>query len=260
MMMEHDAWLGATRGGGGSGIWFATGSNRSSARVAGRREEDLAHMTNPQHPAFWAREGGGHPILLWLAVAHGAGGLFGAAAGLLVWYFVVPNDIQVILAALASAGVVIAAAVAFQLARSPDANASTLARRLLPATDLIACVVTLWLLGDIGFASLLFVVPIGVAALLLSWRSGALFATLAVASFAALNALRLGSAVAVWVPQTLALAGIASLFAVCVGVFSGQMTEIIAGLTRRFAHLREQSSSQAQEQQRLLEGLNLLEE
>ncbi len=63
-----------------------------------------------------------------------------------------------------------------------------------------------------------------------------------------------------WVPQTLALAGIASLFAVCVGIFSAQMTEIIVSLSRRFTRLHEQRAAQGQEQARLLEGLNLLEE
>src|SRR5258708_1696773 len=130
----------------------------------------------------------------------------------------------------------------------------------LPACSLGACGVVLWLLGDIGLASLLFVVPIGVAALLLSWRSGATFAALAVATFAALNALRLGPVVGEWVPQTLALAGVASLFAVCVGIFSAQLTEIIVSLSPRFTQLHDQRAAQGQEQARLLEGLNLLEE
>jgi hypothetical protein len=245
---------------GGSGMWMAADGDASSARVAARREEDPTRASNPQSPAFWARDGGGHPILLWIAAAHAAAGLFGATAGVLVWLFVAPKEAQAPLAALAGAGVAIAAVIAFQLARSPRANAATMARGVLPAADLVACAVALLLLGDIGLASLLFVVPIGVAALLLSWRSGATFAALAVATFAAMNALRLGSAVGVWVPQTLALAGIASLFAVCVGIFSAQMTEIIMSLSRRFTRLHEQRAAQGQEQARLLEGLNLLEE
>jgi hypothetical protein len=258
-MTDRDGWLGMSRG--GSGMWMAANGNASSARVAARREEDLTHASsNPQVPAFWARDGGGHPILLWIAAAHAATGLFGATAGVLVWLFVAPKDAQAPLAALAGAGVAVAAVFAFQLARSPRADAATMARGVLPAADLVACGVVLWLLGDIGLASLLFVVPIGVAALLLSWRSGATFAALAVATFAALNALRLGSAVGEWVPQTLALAGIAILFAVCVGIFSAQLTEIIVSLSWRFTRLHDQRAAQGQEQARLLEGLNLLEE
>src|SRR5258708_6881670 len=257
-MTDRDGWLGMSRG--GSGMWMAADGNASSVRVAARREEDLTRASNPQSPAFWAGVGGGHPFLPWIAAAHAAAGLFGATAGVLVWLFVAPKDAQAPLAALAGAGVAIAAVIAFQLARSPRANAASMARGVLPAADLVACAVALLLLGDIGLASLLFVVPIGVAALLLSWRSGATFAALAVATFAAMNALRLGSAVGVWVPQTLALAGIASLFAVCVGIFSAQMTEIIMSLSRRFTRLHEQRAAQGQEQARLLEGLNLLEE
>src|SRR5258706_1978874 len=223
-MTDRYGWLGMSRG--GSGMWMAADGNASSARVAARREEDLTRASNPQSPAFGARDGGAHPILLWIAAAHAAAGLFGATAGALVWFFVAPKDAQAPLAALAGAGVAIAAVIAFQLARSPRANAATMARGVLPAADLVACAVALLLLGDIGLASLLFVVPIGVAALLLSWRSGATFAALAVATFAAMNALRLGSPAGVWGPPKLAPAGIASLFALCCGGFFGPMTAI----------------------------------
>src|SRR5690348_11485358 len=80
-MTDRDGWLGMARG--GSGMWMAADGNGSSARVAARREEDLARASNPQVPAFWARAGGGHPILLWIAAAHAAAGLFGATAGAL---------------------------------------------------------------------------------------------------------------------------------------------------------------------------------
>src|SRR5260370_22106741 len=187
-MTDRDGWLGMSRG--GSGMWMAANGNASSARVAARREEDLTHASNPQVPAFWARDGGGRPILLWIAAAHAAAGLFGATAGALVWFFVAPKNAQAPLAALAGAGVAIAAVIAFQLARSPRANAATMARGVLPAADLVACAVALLLPCDIGLASLLFVLPIGVPALLLSSRSGAPFAALAVSTFAALDSLR----------------------------------------------------------------------
>src|SRR5258706_7908 len=257
-MTDRDGWLGMSRG--GSGMWMAANGKAPSARAAARREEDLTHASNPQVPAFWARDGGGHPILLWIAAAHAAAGLFGATAGALVWLFVAPKDAHAPLAALAGAGVAVASVIAFQLARSPRVNAATMARGVLPAADLVACGVVLWLLGDIGLASLLFVVPIGVAALLLSWRSGATFAALAVATFAALNALRLGSAVGEWVPERLAIAGVGSLLAVCVGIFPAVLTEIIVSLSWRFTRLHDQRAAQGQEQARLLEGLNLLEE
>ncbi len=135
-MTDRDGWLGMSRG--GSGMWMAADGNASSARVAARREEDLTRASNPQSPAFWARDGGGHPILLWIAAAHAAAGLFGATAGALVWFFVAPKDAQAPLAALAGAGVAIAAVIAFQLARSPRANAASMARGVLPAADLVA--------------------------------------------------------------------------------------------------------------------------
>src|SRR5258708_35308800 len=153
-MTDRDGWLGMSRG--GSGMWMAANGNASSARVAARREEDLTHASNPQVPAFWARDGGGHPILLWIAAAHAAAGLFGATAGALVWLFVAPKDAHAPLAALAGAGVAVAAVIAFQLARSPRANSATMARGVLPATDLGSYGVVLWVIGAYRIASTIF--------------------------------------------------------------------------------------------------------
>src|SRR5260370_2912548 len=129
-MTVGDGWLGMSRG--GSGMWMAAEGNASSARVAARREEDFTRASNPQSPAFWARDGGGHPILLWIAAAHAAAGLFGATAGVLVWLFVAPKDAQAPLAALAGAGVAIAAVIAFHLPRSPPPNPRPTAPRAFP--------------------------------------------------------------------------------------------------------------------------------
>src|SRR5258708_39846245 len=96
-MTDRDGWLGMSRG--GSGMWMAANGNASSARVAARREEDLTHASNPQVPAFWARDDGVHPILLWIAAAHAAAGLFGATTSALVWLLsepkVVPSPLDV---------------------------------------------------------------------------------------------------------------------------------------------------------------------
>jgi hypothetical protein len=261
-MGNYDAWTRAAAG--SSGLWAV-----SLAAHESRADQSLHFTADPQFDPdlclpsgarFWTRTGSGHPVLSWLGVAHAGAGIFGAAAGALVWYFVASQQATPLFGGLAGLLVALAGACAFALARSNQPEAALAARLLLPMADLVASAAALWLLGNAGFAPLLFVIPITVAALLLSWRGGAVFAVLAVLGFAAVSALRLGAELDAWVPHTLALTTIATLLAICAGIYSGQLTESITTLLRRASTLRDQRNTQAAEQQRLLDGLNLLEE
>lgn len=260
-MADFDAWKRAA--GGASDIWAASlvapgPFPMQAPHAAAEIELDpAAHL--PSSPRFWVRGGDGQPILFWLGVVHAAAGLFGAVAGLLVWYFVSPKQTLPLVAALAGIGVMLAGAV---VARADSAHPDVAlgARILLPSADFVASSIALWLLGNSSFAPLLFVIPITAAVLLLSWRSGAIIATLVVVVFAVISALRLGADLEAWVPQTLAMAGVSTLLAVCAGIYSGQIVESVAALVRHSDHEREQRDSQRAERERLLDALNLLEE
>jgi hypothetical protein len=261
-MADFDAWKRAA--GGASDIWAASlvapgPFPLQASRGALEMGLDPAARL-PSSPRFWVRGGDGHPILFWLGLAHAAAGLFGAVAGLLVWNFVSPKQALPLIAALAGIGVMLAGAAVVAMTSSTRLDVALGARILLPSADFVASSIALWLLGSSSFAPLLFVIPITVAALLLSWRSGAIIATLVVVVFAAISALRLGAELEAWVPQTLAIAGVSTLLAVCAGIYSGQIVESVAALVRHGDYMREQRDSQRAEREHLLDGLNLLEE
>ncbi len=264
-MEEYTGWVRpAGASAGASGAWEGLAGAgvphpHSIPHVSANAEPDPETQLLDA-PRYWLRDSAGHPILIWFALAHLAAGLFGAIAGALVWYFVLPRQTSSIGAALAALLVAVAGAGAFQLARAARPEEALTARVLLPAADLIACAAALWLLGNVGIAPLLFVIPVIVAALLLSWRAGTILAALAVVAFATVSALRLGAALEAWVPQTLALACVATLLALCAGVFSSHTAAGMAVLVRRAARLRAERDLHAAEQERLLEGLALLEE
>ncbi len=265
-MADHSGHQGTTAvSAAASGTWAlpfqASGSFPGmEAEALADRSGEIEDRLSPAGRHFWTRDGAGHSVLVSLAVAHGAAGLFGAAAGALVWYFVSPADLLPALTALAGVLVAIAGAVVFELARSPRPGITLVGRLLLPLADLLAAGAALWLLGNREFAALLFLVPICVAAIMLSWRGGALIAALSVATFTALSALRTGTLLETWLPQALALMGVAVLLAVCLGAFSGQMAEYAAVQAQRIADLSDQRDQQAAERQHMLASLTQLEE
>ncbi|MGH2517763.1 MAG: hypothetical protein ACRDHP_19115, partial [Ktedonobacterales bacterium] len=134
------------------------------------------------------------------------------------------------------------------------------ARVLLPVVDLAAAVCLFWLLGDSAPTMLLFVLPALVAALLLSWRSGAVCAAASVACFAGLSALRWEMSLAQVALETLALAAAVAAVVLGAGAYAAILAGVQTSLRAELALVRGQRETQAAEQQRLLETLNLLED
>lgn len=221
------------------------------------REDEIAHVGSVH---FWQRPGGGYNIVTGIAVAHGAAGIFGAVAGALIWYFVAPLALLPVVAAVAGLAVAVAGAFAFELARASRAEVVLVARLLPPLADLLACGAVLWLVGDREFIVLLFIVPSCVAALLLSWRGGAVVALLSVSMYGLINGLQNTASPDLWVPRALALAAVSALVTLCVGVFAQQLSEISAQQQQRIVLLTDEHDSEIAQRQRLLEGINALEE
>lgn len=214
----------------------------------------------PASVDFWARPGGGYRLASVLAAAHVCAGLLGAAAGALTWFFTQPAGVVPALAAIVGALVALAGAGAFELARSWGPRGAHAARVLLPAADLVAAGALFWLLKDPAQIVLLFMAPALMAALLLSWRSGAVSAAAIVAYFAGMNALRPGIPLEQWALETLALAGALTAIVLGVGMYAAALANVQTTLRADIALLRGQRETQAAEQQRLLETLNLLED
>jgi hypothetical protein len=164
------------------------------------------------------------------------------------------------LAALIGAIVAVAGAIAFELARAWGPRAALTARVLLPALDLVVAGVLLRLLDNSALTLMLFVVPALTAALLLSWRSGAVLAAISVSCFAAMNVLGPGQPLEQWATETLALAAVVTIIVLSVGVYAAVLDGVRAALHANITVMRGQRETQAAEQQRLLETLNLLED
>ena len=248
----HESW-------GSSWSGAASASSIRSRQAPGPLPED-AQIADPARADFWARRGAGYRLLVVIAAAHVGAGLLGAIASALTWFLARPAVVLPALAAVLAALVAVSGAVAFELARSWGPRAASAARLLLPAVDLAAAAMMLWLLGDSALTVLLFVPPALVAALLFSWRSGTVFAAIGGACFAAMNALLPSLPLDRWATETLALAGVLAAIVLGVGVYAAVMNGVQAGLRAEIAQLRRQRETQAAEQQRLLETLNLLED
>lgn len=230
------------------------------ARQAPDPAREAERSADPARLDFWPRPGAGFQLLAALAALHAGAGLLGAAAGALAWYFARPMEVLPVLAAVTGAIVAAAGAVTFELARSGGPRAALAARVLLPAIDLVAAATLLWLLGDSVLAVLLFVVPALTASILLSWRSGAVFAAVSLACFAAMSMMRPGSLLHVWAAESLALAGVMIAMVLALGVYATVLLGVQSALLADAALLRGQRDTQDAEQQRLLESLTLLED
>ncbi|GEM_PF-1822354 len=234
-----------------------------TSRTSGRAALAAAFPTADEamSPFFWGQQGDGNAVLRVIALAHIGVGLFAALVG--VYAGIQSNDLNMALAGGVGLLLALTAGVALLLARSMRASANEAARHLLPVADGVACVAALLLLGDRGIMGLLFLAPIVVAAVLLSWRSGAAFAALDVGVYAAISAVRSSSTAATiytWIPQTLALTGAAIVVSASVGVFARQMSVALYETRSSGDEARKQLESRVAEQQRLLDGLTLLEE
>lgn len=243
----HSAWI--PQGGTGSLSGGMTPSapaaavTRLGAQMAGdeAREEHGANIAT----------------MRWLAVGHVAGGLCGAIAGLIVW--LTTRGSTPLVGVAAGLAVALAGAVTFLLAATWRAEVRRVVRLLLPLVDVAACVIILTWTGPSALALTLFLVPACVATVALSWRSGAAITALDIALFVVVNVIR-EPGMDSWVPSALLLAGVSSLLAFAYGVFAAQMARGMEILERQNERLRLQRDQQNVEQQRLLEGLNLMEE
>jgi hypothetical protein len=196
--------------------------------------------------------------LRWLALGQIVAGVCGALVGAIVWLSVTKTATPLV-GTVAGALVALCGVLALLMADSRGDDARHLARVLLPATDVIACVAVLAAGGPSTLALMLFLVPAGVATVALSWRSAAAVTALDVGLFIVVNVLR-APVMDSWVHQALMLAAISTLLTFVYGVFAAQMTRGDEMLRQQNMRLRGQRDQQNAEQQRLLEGLNLLEE
>ncbi|HKV84729.1 MAG TPA: hypothetical protein VJN88_09245 [Ktedonobacterales bacterium] len=196
--------------------------------------------------------------LRWLALGQIVAGLCGALIGAIVWLSVAKTATSLV-GAVAGMLVALCGVLAIALAGSRREDTRHLARLLPTAADVVACVAVLATGGPTTLALMLFLVPAGVATVSLSWRSAAAVTALDVGLFIVVNVLR-APVMDSWVHQALMLAAISTLLAFVYGVFAAQMTRGDETLRQQNLRLRGQRDQQNAEQQRLLEGLNLLEE
>lgn len=241
------AWT--ARGGSGSlskgsvSVGPASGVLRAGAHIAGdeAREEHSASIATVR----------------WLAVGHLVAGLCGALAALVVW--LMAKSSAPLVGVVAGLAVALAGVVAFLLVGVARAETRRAVRLLLPLVDVAACVMVLARTGPGALTLALFLTPACVATVALTWRSGAAITALDIALFVVVNVLR-DPVMDRWAPEAVLLAGVSSLLAFAFGVFAAQMARGMEILERQNGRLRAQRDQQNAEQQRLLEGLNLMEE
>jgi hypothetical protein len=196
-----------------------------------------------------------------VAAAHVAVGLAGAAACVLAWWLIAGGRMGPALVLLPALGMALAGALGLLLGRIGGSLPALAGRGLLPVADLALAATILWLVNDRGLTTVLFVVPIAVAAALFSWRSAAAFAALALALFAATGALQMGtSRLEAWAPQTLALAAAAALTVVCLVAFTRPVTQALGSALEHLAGERARGAAQTADQRRFMENLGLIEE
>lgn len=222
------------------------------------------------HPAFWARRGAGHEALTRVALAHVMIGLCAIVASVLIWYLGASADFAPLVTGGIALMVALAGAVAFELARFTWPRAALGARGLLLFADVAACGILLWLLGNGSFAPLLFVVPVFLSMLLFAARDSAICAALAIGVFVVASMTHAGFAatagipqpllVDVWLPQTLALAGLALLVWYCADALLRTLATALAEALTRVETLQGQRTALRGEQRRLVEALRGLED
>ena len=210
-------------------------------------------------PRFWSREGSGSAILGVFALAHLAAGFAGLAGSAIMWYLVQPGrSLPLVLGA--SALTVIAGLAAYVLARAADTRLMLIARGILPVVDLISAALILWATGPRDAAAAFFLLPVLLAALLFSWRAGAIFATLVVAVFGTICVLSLGLDFMAWTPPTAVIAIASGIVAAAAGVFWHEVERASDALLRERALLRDVATRKDVEKNRLIENISLMED
>lgn len=233
--------------------------NRPASVVAAdvRSRDTGAH---PAHPLFWARRGAGHATLLAAAWLHSGAGIVAAASCALLWARAGASQRYLLELAIVGGAVAVAGLLAALLSLPRAAAPAQIARTLLPAVDLAAAGAAYWLLGARTVVLPLFLVPAAIAAVLLSWRGGVVFAALSQVGYCTLAALRMGPSLGAWVPETLVLAGLLLLLTGCSSFYIARVEAVTEALQTRLGGLRRDRAAQAAEQTRLLDGLTLMEE
>jgi hypothetical protein len=268
-MIERDNWqISATTFAAASGVAWprvqAPAANTPADALLDPLESEdppTGRHAIPTSPRFWIRHAPGQPVLISVAAAHVILAVVGAAAATLMFYRSSLSDLTAALTGAAAVAVLLAAVLALLSGRSSRPGVVLIVRSLLPLIDLLACSALLWLVGERSFTILLFLAPAVVANVLLSWRSGAIYAALAETAYAGISSMRLGTTdLATWAPTTLALGGVLLLLTVCFAVYSLQLGSLAGGIAEQARRLSGDRDTQAEEQRRLLEGLNLLEE
>ena len=230
----------------------------ATAPVASERPLDAA--AHPAHPLFWARRGVGHGTLLAVSWLHAGTGAVAAASCALLWDRADASQRYLLELAIVGGVVAIAGLLTALLSLPRASRLVLIARALLPAADLAAAGATYWLVGARAVVLPLFLVPPAIAAVLLSWRGGVVFAALAQVGYCTLAALRMGPSLDAWVPETLVLAGLLLVQTGALCLYVARVDELTEALQTRLASLRRDRAAQAAEQTRLLDGLTLMEE
>ena len=250
--MDDDIWA-ASRG--GPGRYPAAMARGSVWRARGGEEHTL-----PAEERFWAKPGAGYQFVTAMALAHVGVGIVVAVVGVLAWSLGASLAAAPVTAIILGAVVPLAGSLAFGLARMRGPRAVMAARALPPTADLLTACVLLWLMGNQPLVLLFFVAAPCVAALLFSWRGGAVVAAVGMVCYAGMNAVRPGMPLEVWAPAALALAGVTTLLLFGMGAYTAMLESVHAALRREIATLRQEREARTVEQRRLLETLNLLED
>lgn len=229
-----------------------------------------AAALTPAGQGFWTRRGSGHVVLVRIAQAHIIAGVCGVLVGMLVWYFLAPAVLIPVVAGGVALVVIVAGALAFELASAAHPLLVISARLLLVTVDLLACGVVLWLMGAASFAPLLFIIPVLMGIVLFAERIALVCAAASVNTFVGVELLRDGlgaheiaarlARASAWGPQALALAVLAVFIIACCSAWVRGMTQGVALLLRRSDVLRGQRDALRTEQRRLIETLHLLED
>jgi hypothetical protein len=194
----------------------------------------------------------------------------GVVVGVLGWLLVAPGALLPVMGGGAALLVLLAGAVAVELARFSQPRGALGARALLVSADLLAAGCILWLFGLGSFAPALFFVPIVLGALLFSRRVAVAISALAMAGFAILCAAQaaFNSAGSLPVPVQLgtrlswigALAGISSLLVYWCMLVHEQAVVGFATAFRWIERLTGQRAALRAEQRRLIEATRILED
>lgn len=229
-----------------------------------------ASLMSPQGTRYWTHQGGGHALLVSIALAHVATGLFGVVLGVLGWYLLMPGALLPVIAGGAALLAALAGAVAFELARFTHPTVALGARVLLVSADLLAAGSLLWLLGPSSFAPSLFFIPVVFAALLFPWRAAVAISALGVVGFIGVCAAQVGFAsmgwlpapasVGAWLPWALALAGVSALLIFGCALVPAQTAGGYATMFQLIEQLTGQRTALRTEQQRLIEAMRILED